>query len=246
MSDQRLGAAFRVVRLRRGWRQMDVATRAGVSDSLVSSIERGRVSTLTIESLRRVAAVLDIRIDVQPRWRGADLDRLLNARHSALGDAVARMLRDLGWEVAVEVSFSISGERGFIDLLAWNAATRTLLVIELKTEIVEVQELIGIVDRKTRLAARVGRQRGWLPATVATWVVIAEGSTNRHRVDRFSGLLRTAFPDDGRMIQRWLAAPSGRVAALSFFSDSGPGGAKSRFAGRQRVRAPKSNDARRR
>lgn len=33
-----------------------------------------------------------------------------------------------------EVSFSIYGQRGVIDILAWHAATRSLLVIELKTE----------------------------------------------------------------------------------------------------------------
>ena len=51
------------------------------------------------------------------------------------------------------------GERGVIDILAWHAATRTLLVIELKTEIVDINELMGTVDRKRRLAATVAREQ---------------------------------------------------------------------------------------
>lgn len=236
MLDQRVGATFRAVRLRHGWRQVDVAARAGVSDSLISAVERGHLGTLSVESLRRIALSLDIRIDVIPRWRGGDLDRLLNSRHAALAEATTRWLRSGGWEVAVEVSFAIRGERGFIDLLAWHAPTRTLLVIEIKTEIADVHELVGIMDRKTRLAPEIARARGWLPAAVATWLVVEEGSTNRHRVDRFAALLRAAFPADGRAMARWLITPAGSIRGLSFFSDSGHGSVKQQFPAKKRVR----------
>lgn len=236
MFDQRVGAAFRTVRLRQGWRQVDVAARAGVSDSLISAVERGHLGTLSVESLRKIALSLDIRVDVIPRWRGGDLDRLLNSRHAALAEATTRWLRSLGWEVAVEVSFAIRGERGFIDLLAWHAPTRTLLVIEIKTEIVDVHDLIGVMDRKTRLAPEIARDRGWLPAAIATWLVVEEGSTNRHRVDRFDALLRAAFPADGRVMARWLTLPAGSIRGLSFFSDSGRGSVKQQFPAKKRVR----------
>ena len=49
------------------------------------------------------------------------------------------------------MSFSIFGERGVIDVAAWNAEHRALLVIELKTDIVDVNELVGTFDRKVRL-----------------------------------------------------------------------------------------------
>jgi transcriptional regulator with XRE-family HTH domain len=236
MDDARVGAAFRAVRVRRGWRQQDVANRAGMSQSLVSMIERGHLEGVTFQTLRAVASVLDIRIDVVARWRGGELDRLLNSRHSALGNAVAAWLRQLGWELAPEVSFAIAGERGWIDLLAWHPPTRTLLVIELKTEIVDFQDLLGVVDRKTRLASRIARDRGWIALTVATWVVVAEGPTNRRRIAAHQALLRTALPDDGRLMRGWLHAPSRRVAALSFFSTSTGGDARASFSSRKRVR----------
>jgi hypothetical protein len=78
--------------------------------------------------------------------------------------------RGPGWSIAPEVSFSIWGERGLIDILAWHAPTRSLLVIELKTAIVDVSGLVGTVDRKRRLAPEIARSRGWqvgLPRSAA-------------------------------------------------------------------------------
>jgi hypothetical protein len=138
--------------------------------------------------------------------------------------------------VAPEVSFAVYGERGWIDLLCWHAETQILLVVELKTEIADIQELIGVVDRKARLAKQIGRARGWNPRAVAVWVVVAEGATNRRRVATHDALLRAAFPADGAELREWLRRPSGRVVALSFFSyDSGAGTRRS-FVTRKRVR----------
>ena len=65
---------------------------AGVSRGLVSLIERGHIRRVSLDVLRRVAAVLEVRLDVVARWRGGELDRLLNAAHSGLEDDVARWL----------------------------------------------------------------------------------------------------------------------------------------------------------
>jgi transcriptional regulator with XRE-family HTH domain len=236
VDDARVGAAFRAVRLRRGLRQIDVATQAVVSRGLVSLIERGHVDAATLRALRRVAAVLDIRVDIVARWRAGELDRLLNARHAALADAVADYLRALGWEVAPEVSFAIGAERGWIDLLAWHAPTRTLLVIELKTEIVDLHDLIGTLDRKHRLAPAIARPRGWQPLTVARLVIVGDSATNRRRVHQHSGLLGAAFLVGTRECRAWLAAPSGGFSGLMFFADANGGSPIGKFAGRKRVR----------
>ena len=239
MSDQRVGAAFRAVRVRKRWRQEDVARAAGVSKSLVSAIERGHIAKITIDSLRTIAAVLDVRVDVLARWRGGELDRLLNARHSALAESVTRALSVIpGWTVAPEVSFAFYGERGWIDLLAWHAPTRTLVVIEIKTAIVDLQDLLGVLDRKTRLAARIARERGWFPEVVATWLVVAEGTTNRRHVADHSAIIRSALPAGTREMRRWLQKPSGRIAGLSFLPYSSRGSAKRQLGGLQRVRTP--------
>jgi transcriptional regulator with XRE-family HTH domain len=239
VDDSRIGTALRAVRHRKGWRQQDVAARAGVSPATVSNLESGRISRVQLDTLRRVAAALDIRVDVIARWRGGELDRLLNHRHATLASAVTEWLRSMGWDVAPEVSFAIGAERGWVDLLAWHAATRTVLVIEIKTELVDVHELLGVVDRKTRLAPRIALQRGWNAVNVATWVVMAEGSTNRRRVVRFGALLRAALPADTRTMERWLRAPVGRLAALTFFSNFTARNARHETVSRRRVHVAK-------
>jgi transcriptional regulator with XRE-family HTH domain len=167
VDDQRVGATIRAVRIRRGWRQTDLAHKAGVSASLVSRLERGRLGNVPLDTIQRVLAAIDVRLDLLPRWRGGELDRLLNARHSALHEDVARWLakRYGEWVVAAEVSFSISGERGIVDMLAWHPARRAVLVIELKTDVVDVNGLLGTHDRKRRLARRIGAERGWRAET---------------------------------------------------------------------------------
>jgi hypothetical protein len=117
------------------------------------------------------------------------------------------------------VSFSIYGERGIIDVLAWHPARRMLLVIELKTEIVDVSRLLGSMDQRRRLAWQLARDRGWRPVAVSTWVVVAEGRTNRRVVARHARVLRSKFPVDGRRLRSWLRDPATRIDALSFLPD---------------------------
>ena len=239
MSDQRVGSAVRAVRIRRGWRQQDLGRQAGVSRTTVSRIERGHLASVSLDSVRAVAGALDIRIDLVARWRGGELDRLVNARHSALHEAVARSFVGLpGWSAVPEASFSIYGERGVIDLLAWHAECRAVLVVELKSELVDVQELIGTLDRKRRLARAIARERGWNPTTVSGWLVIAEGRTNRRHLAGHRTLLRTAFPADGRAIRSWLLRPIGAMTAMSFLPYAHDGNLRRGLATPHRVRRP--------
>jgi transcriptional regulator with XRE-family HTH domain len=234
---QRTGSSLRAVRVHRGRTQRELARDAGVSDSAVSRIERGRLDGVTVGTLQRVSVALDARLDLLVRWRGGDLARLLNRRHSLLHESVARWFAmRRGWAVVPEVSFSEWGERGVIDLLAWHEASATLLVIELKTEIVDVQDLIGGVDRKRRLAPGIAARRGWKPDTVSAWVVVAGSRVNRRRIAAHRTLLRNAFPADGRTVEPWVTAPSGSVAALSMWPDSREVTRMHSGPGRQRVR----------
>lgn len=242
MTDQQIGGLFRTVRIRIRWRQSDLADRAGVSQSIVSRIERGHLDSLPLQKVRRVAAALDIRVDLVGRWRGGDLDRLRSARHSGLSESVIRALRRPGWILAPEVSFSIYGERGVVDLLAWNPEERILLVIELKTEIVDVNELVGTFDRKVRLAVEIAREHGWAiePGTaVSAWVIVSESRTNRRRVQDHAAMLRAAYPIDGRGVRRWLAKPTGSIRCLSFWASP----QRAAPAAVKRVRAQRSAPA---
>lgn len=221
MTDQGIGRIVRELRTRYGWRQTDLAKRAHVSPSCVSRIERGLLRGLSLDRLRRVLEAVGARLDVAARWDGGNLDRLMNARHSAMHELVAAHVGTVaGWEIAPEVSFSVYGERGVIDLLAWHAASRTALIVELKTEIVDINDLMAKADQRRRLAPTIMATRGRQPARVAVWVIVAESRTNRRRLSVHRAVLRAAFPVDGRSMAAWLRAPVGAPAALSFLTNN--------------------------
>jgi transcriptional regulator with XRE-family HTH domain len=217
MDDQRIGSGLRAIRVRQGRTQKEIAAIAHVSRFVVGRIERGRLGGIPLAKVRAVASALDARLDLVIRWQGGGLGRLVNARHSAMHDSIARAFEKLAdWEIEPEVSFSIYGERGVIDVLAWHPARRCLLVIELKTELVDINELMGNVDRKRRLAGDIARERGWEPAGISTWVVIADNRTNRRAVASHAATLNAKFPTNGPAVRRWLRAPDGRLDGLGF------------------------------
>jgi transcriptional regulator with XRE-family HTH domain len=232
--------ALRAMRTRHGWRQADLARTARVSREIVGRIERGHADSLALGNLRRVTAALDGRLDTVVRWHGGDLGRLLSAGHAAMHEAMALQLGALrDWTFEPEVSFSIYGERGVIDILGWQAATRVLLVIELKTEFVDINETMGTLDRKGRLAAVIARERGWDPVATSVWLVVADGRTNRRALAAHSTVLRSKYPADGRTVRGWLRRPAGRLHALSFLPNDAvvPPGSGSGAVGRaSRVR----------
>ena len=241
MDDVRIGNTLRVIRIRKSLRQADVARRAGVSRETVSRLERGGFGRVPFDTLRAVATALGIRVDMRLRWQGGDLERVLNEAHALLHEALAGHLSRLpGWTRRPEVSFSIYGERGVIDILAWHAPTRSLLIIELKTELVDPQELVATMDRRTRLARRIAREQGWEPATVSRWVVFTDTRTNHRRVRRHTGLLRAAFPADGHAMRSWLLHPSGAISAISFWTDVGSGAARRAPGQLKRVRVQRA------
>jgi len=221
VEDLRFGMAIRRTRQKRGWRQVDLARKSGVSQPVISRIESGQIPEMTLAVLRQVAAALEIRLELMPRGRGAELDRLLSARHSALHESVAKALaHDFpDWVMASEVSFSIWGERGVIDLLLWHPERRALLIIEFKTELVDIGDLLSTMDRRRRLASQIVKSRGWFPRTVSMWVVLASSRTNARRLAGHRTVLRGAFPGGVRDVRAWLRDPVGSVAALSLWTE---------------------------
>ena len=234
-----------MARIERGWRQTDLARRAGVSASTVSRLERGHLGRLPLDPIRAIGAVLDIRVQLLARARAIDLDRLANARHAALADYLVGWIGAMpGWIVRPEVSYSEFGERGSIDLLCWHAESRSLLVTEMKTELVDFGSLLAKLDEKGRLGPVVARRFGWAPKTIGVCLLIADSMTNRRRLAAHDALVRAALPDDPRAVRRWLRSPSGELRGLRFVSDLRPGHARSDFAGPTRVRASESRHRR--
>jgi len=217
MDDTQVGRRFRALRHRLGWRQQDLAARAGVSRGLISLIERGRLDEVSIRHLRRTARELDAEYVAVLRWRAGDLDRLMDEGHATLVGLTAATLAADGWEVRIEVSYSVYGERGSIDILAWYAPARLLLVVEVKTALVALEATLRKHDEKVRLAPRIAREQvGWSAVATGRLLVLPSQSTARRRVDRHAAVMDVSYPLRGTGIRQWLAQPSGPKAGLLF------------------------------
>src|SRR5687768_7910367 len=176
MRHETIGHGLRALRHRRGLRQRDASALAQIARSVLASLEAGNLGPHSVEALTRATEALGGSIRIELIVPGGDLRRLLDADHAVIQGQWKQMLERSGWLVDAEVTFNHYGERGSIDLFAWHADTGTLVVIEIKTVIVDIQELLAGIDRKIRIGRSIAVERGWRPATVVPMLLVAEGS----------------------------------------------------------------------
>jgi hypothetical protein len=218
--------------------QVELAAAAGVSQSLVSLIERGHLDTVSLRAARRVFAVVDGRCELHPTWRGGALDRLLDEAHAGLVSRSVPMLSALGWDVVVEATYSVYGERGSIDVLAAHREARVALVQEMKSELTSFEELGRKTDEKVRLVrTRLCAERfGFEPVGVGRVLVLPATDTARRAVDRAAPVLDTLFPGSTREVRAWLRRPVGDCAGILFLAHTTGSGHIVDQRGRIRVR----------
>lgn len=243
MRHELVGRGLRARRHRRHLRQRDSAVRARIARSVLADLEAGRIGSHSVDALTRAAEASggSIRIDlVVP---GGDVRRLLDADHAALQSEWKGMLARNGWIVDAEVTFNHYGERGSIDLFAWHEVAGILLVIEIKTVIVDIQDLLSGIDRKLRIGRTLATERGWHPRAVIPMLLVSESSTARRRIKEH-GALFERFGLRGRAAIRWLRRPNADVLPAGILcltsSSRARSGDRSR-AGRQRIRGGASD-----
>jgi len=239
MDDLRVGEWVRAERRRLGLRQADLAVMAHVSTSTVSRVENGLVSGLTVATVRAVAAVVGIQVPLAPRsLRGASIERQLDWRHAALVETVVSRLATSGWETVVEYSFNHFGDRGSVDVLGWRPEERALLVIEVKSDLRNLQEALHSLDIKCRVVPPLLRaERGWPASAVGVVMVMSDLRVERQRVERHSSIFEAALPSRTVDVKRWLERPVGAIRGLWFLQIPQPTGVMQRPAGQGRVRS---------
>jgi transcriptional regulator with XRE-family HTH domain len=236
MDDRRVGRLLRAVRQDRLLRQSDVAARAGISQKAVSDIELGRLTSVGLGRLRRIAAVLDVSVSIDARYHGGKGDRLLDRAHAHLVNALVRILENEGWETLPEFTFNHYGDRGSVDILAWHAATRTLLIIEVKATLTDLQDLLAALSRKMRVVPSVVRREpGWRPEHVGRILVVADTKASRSIVARHTAIFESAFPARSREARAWIRRPIGAISAVWFLT---AGGRAAGPAAKERIRRP--------
>jgi hypothetical protein len=192
-----------------------------------------------------VASTLGARLSVKLFWHGEGLDRLRDRRHAAIVEQMIRRLTDDGWTVRPEVSFSEFGERGSIDILAFHPLTGSLLVIEVKSVVPDLQEMLMVLDRKTRLAPKIAAGIGWESRSVSRLLVLPDDRTARRRVQEHGATFEAALPTRNVAVKRWLPMPTGAMAGVLFLPDSNHNGRSHRSAATEGsvARPPRSGRA---
>ena len=239
--DLRIGAAIRLLRERKGRRQLDVAEEVGVTRQCVSLLERGQLDSFSVHTVRAIAAAVGIDLPFAPRGRGAQLDRLIDEVHSSMVDEVVRRLAAEGWETMVEFSFNDFGDRGSVDVLAWHAERRALLVIETKSRLANLQETCRSLDIKARVVPRLAAQaRGWRAEAVGVVLVVQESGRERAAVARRGAIFSASFPARTIVIRRWIRRPSAPLRGLWFLRFANTSCAKRKFGVGRPVRKPRA------
>lgn len=215
--DRRLARASRMLRRRAGILQTDGA----VSRHVIQDIEGGRAGTVKLDQIRRHFEAFDARARLTLWWNGADLDRLLDARHAGVVETGLGELRKYGWRTAGEVSFNEYGERGSIDLLAAKESESAVFVGEAKSEWGSIEETLRGLDVKARLAPRIAFQAfGFRPRAVAAVLLFPEDRTARRVAERYAVTLDSAFPARAHEIRRWLKQPAGHLRGPWFLTNA--------------------------
>ena len=175
---------------------------------MISRIERGIGGRMSLDVIDDVAQALGSRVDVRLSWQGEGLDRLLDRDHAQLVEATTRLLRASAWDVRTEVTFAVRGERGSVDLLGWHPASMTLLIVEVKSVVPDVQATLATFDRKGRLGREIAATIGWRPRTIARLLVINATRTSRRRIEAHEATFAAALPHRLVNVRRFIAEPS--------------------------------------
>jgi transcriptional regulator with XRE-family HTH domain len=236
-----VGRTLRAIRIELRLRQADLAERAGVSQQTVSRIECGRFGRISIDAYCRTAEALGADVRLAPQWRGAKLDRLLDRRHALLQNEVARLLSASGWQVGAEKSFNHFGDRGSVDVLAWRPDAGALLLIEIKTEIGNLEETLRVLDMKTRVVpGLVSRAGEWRPRVVGTVLVLPDATAHRNVVGQYAATLAAALPSRTWAVRRWLVEPAGPIRGIWFIGGAIVGGGARNVRLDRRVRVKRA------
>jgi putative transcriptional regulator len=214
-----LARACRDGRLALGLTQSAVAAKVGVARSYVAGIEHGRANP-SLDVIVRLAGALGLELDLILRSPVIVGDRRQrDAVHARCSGYVDRRLRGAGWRTAREVAIVDGRWRGWIDLLAFDPRTGTLLVIEIKTVIDDLGALERQVGWYEKVARRVSLDRGWRPRRIVTCLLVLSSEQNELAMTQNRDVFDRAFGVDVAAMQALVddpasAWPGGRGLAV--------------------------------
>ena len=195
-------------RRRLGWTQAELGARSGVSQSQVSRFEARRIEVVSLSTVARFLDGMGVRASLtldHPLVAGSDRQR--DPAHArCLAYAAGRIAR-MGWEVRREVEVHHGRSHGWIDVFAFHPATRSAVVAEIKTEILDIGAVQRTLSWYTRMAWDAGRSFGWPIRRVGAALLVLATKANEARLAENAQLTIQAFPVRAARLSNWLTAP---------------------------------------
>lgn len=177
-----------------GWSQQELARRARVSRPMVGRVERATVSP-SFEVAARLFGALGIEAELVVRVPFLmDRQRQRDPAHARCAAYVQRRLEKASWIVRREVEVVQGRSHGWIDLLAFEPRSGTLLVIEIKTQLDDLGQVERSLAWYEREAAAAARRLGWRPHRITSWLLLLATAAADSRVVENRDALSAAFP----------------------------------------------------
>lgn len=195
-----------------GWSQRDLAERAQVAQSTISRMERAVLDDLTFATAALVLDALGVRASLSLQTPFiADRSRQSDAGHARCVAYVVRRLRRLGWVTLTEVEIVDGRSHGWIDVLAYRESDGRLLVIEVKTDVVDVGRAERQLGWYERAAWDVARRHGWRPRQVTAALLVLATQATLERLAANREHMQQSFPMAARELG--MIAAGGSAAA---------------------------------
>lgn len=187
-----------------GWSQRELGRRARVSRQMVGRVERATVSP-SLEVSARLFGALGIEAELVVRLPFLmDRQRQRDPAHARCGAYVQRRLEKANLAVRREVEVVHGRSHGWIDLLAIDPHSGTLLVIEIKTQLDDLGQIERSLSWYEREAVAAARRLGWRPRRVNGWLLLLATAAADSRVVENREALGAAFPGRAPGMIEWL------------------------------------------
>jgi transcriptional regulator with XRE-family HTH domain len=174
--------------------RQELARRVGITPRYLAMIEAGRANP-SLRLVEDIADAIGLELDLSirsPIFPGGQ--QLRDPVHAWCSAYVDRRLRGLSWSTAREVEVVHGRSHGWIDVLAFDHRSRTLLIIEIKTRLDDLGALERQIGWYERMAWQPARALGWRLSRVISCVLALASDEVESVIRRHKNLVSIAFP----------------------------------------------------
>lgn len=193
--------------------QERLAAAAGVSRGHIAAIETGRINP-SLDLVERIGGALGLDIHLASRALiVVEPPRQRDLVHARCSSYAERRFGGDWWETAREARVVDGRWRGWIDILAFDHRTRTLVIVEIKTQIDDMGAIERQVGTYERAAMGVTASLGWRPRRICSWLVALASDDVEQAARANRDLLARAFPRRAADMRRILDRDTPTTAA---------------------------------